>query len=51
MDLIWAKREAIYFCSNGWTGSINLIGLSNSHFSRNRNWSRGGFGGSPNPLA
>jgi hypothetical protein len=27
MDLIWAKREAIYFCGNGWTGSISLIGF------------------------
>jgi hypothetical protein len=27
MDLIWAKGEGIYFCSNGWTGSINLIGF------------------------
>jgi hypothetical protein len=26
MDLIWAKREAIYFCGHGWTGSISLIG-------------------------
>jgi hypothetical protein len=29
MDLIWAKREAIYFCSNDWTGSISLIGFDN----------------------
>ena len=49
MDLIWVNREGIYFCGHGWTGSISLSGLSNSHFSRNRNWSRGGFGGSPNP--
>jgi hypothetical protein len=27
MDLIWAKREAIYFCSDDWTGSISLIGF------------------------
>jgi hypothetical protein len=27
MDLIWAKREGIYFCGNGWTGSISLIGF------------------------
>jgi hypothetical protein len=27
MDLIWAKREGIYFCSDGWTGSISLIGF------------------------
>jgi hypothetical protein len=25
MDLIWVKRETIYFCSNDWTGSISLI--------------------------
>jgi D-alanyl-D-alanine dipeptidase len=25
MDVIWAKREGKYFCSNGWTGSISLI--------------------------
>jgi hypothetical protein len=28
MDLIWAKREAIYFCDDGWTGSISLIGFA-----------------------
>jgi len=27
MEVIWAKREAIYFCGNGWTGSISLIGF------------------------
>jgi hypothetical protein len=27
MDLIWVKREGKYFCSNGWTGSISLIGF------------------------
>ena len=27
MDLIWANREAIYFCAKGWTGSISLIGF------------------------
>jgi len=27
MDLIWAKREGKYFCSNDWTGSISLIGF------------------------
>jgi hypothetical protein len=27
MDLIWAKREAIYFCAKGWTGSISLNGF------------------------
>jgi hypothetical protein len=25
MDLIWAKREAIYFRGDDWTGSIGLI--------------------------
>jgi hypothetical protein len=30
MDLIWAKREAIYFCAKGWTGSISLIGFEKS---------------------
>jgi hypothetical protein len=25
MDLIWVKREAIYFCGKDWTGSINLM--------------------------
>jgi hypothetical protein len=27
MDLIWAKREGIYFCSEDWTGKISLIGF------------------------
>jgi hypothetical protein len=27
MDLIWAKREAIYFCSKDWTCRISLIGF------------------------
>ena len=27
MDLIWAKRETIYFCGDDWTGSISLIGF------------------------
>jgi hypothetical protein len=27
MDLIWAKREGIYFCAKDWTGSISLIGF------------------------
>jgi hypothetical protein len=26
MDLIWVKREGIYLCDEGWTGSISLIG-------------------------
>ena len=29
MKLIWAKREAIYFCGEDWTGSIGLIGFGN----------------------
>jgi hypothetical protein len=36
MKVIWADREAKYFFSNGWTGSIRLNGLDNSHFSRNQ---------------
>jgi hypothetical protein len=36
MDLIWAKREAVYFCSDGWTGSISLSGFENLLFSRNQ---------------
>jgi hypothetical protein len=27
MDVIWAIREGKYFCSNGWTASISLIGF------------------------
>jgi hypothetical protein len=27
MDVIWAEREAIYFCGDDWTGSIGLIGF------------------------
>jgi hypothetical protein len=27
MDLIWAKREGIYFFGEDWTGSISLIEL------------------------
>jgi hypothetical protein len=27
MDLIWAKREGIYFLAKDWTGSIGLIGF------------------------
>jgi hypothetical protein len=36
MDLIWAKREAIYFCSEDWTGSISLIG-----FGKFADWRKG----------
>jgi D-alanyl-D-alanine dipeptidase len=36
MDLICANREAIYFCENGWTGSISLIG-----FEKSAVWCRG----------
>jgi len=38
MDLIWAKREGIYFCSNDWTGSISLIG-----FEKFEVWRKGHF--------
>jgi len=27
MDVIWAKREGIYFWQEDWTGSISLIGF------------------------
>jgi hypothetical protein len=27
MEVIWAKREGIYFCGKDWTGSISLIGF------------------------
>ena len=27
MDLIWARREAIYFCGNDWTVDSALIGF------------------------
>jgi hypothetical protein len=27
IDLIWAKREAIYFFAKDWTDSISLIGF------------------------
>jgi len=37
MDLIWANREAIYFCSNDWTGSISLIGFDKFAVWRKRN--------------
>jgi hypothetical protein len=36
MDVIWVKREAIYFCGNGWTGSISLIGNDKIADWRNR---------------
>jgi hypothetical protein len=36
MDLIWANREGIYFCGNGWTGSIRLIG-----FEKFADWRKG----------
>jgi hypothetical protein len=38
MDVIWAKREGIYFYSEDWTGSISLNGFGNSCFSRNQDW-------------
>jgi hypothetical protein len=25
MDVIWGKREGIYFCRKDWTGSISLM--------------------------
>ncbi len=34
MDLIWAKREAKYFCVQDWTGSISLIGFEKIAFGR-----------------
>jgi hypothetical protein len=39
MDLIWANREAIYFCSKDWTGSISLIG-----FDKFGDWRKAGKG-------
>ena len=27
MDVIWTKREGVYFCGKDWTGSISLIGF------------------------
>jgi hypothetical protein len=42
MDLIWAKREAIYFCANGWTGSISLIGFEKSELWRKGSMSSDG---------
>ena len=36
MELIWAKREAIYFCGEDWTGSISLIG-----FGKFADWRKG----------
>jgi hypothetical protein len=38
MDVIWANREAIYFCREGWTGSISLIG-----FGKFAVWRKGNF--------
>jgi hypothetical protein len=35
MDVIWGKREAIYFCGQDWTGGIALIRLDKSVFFRN----------------
>jgi hypothetical protein len=34
MDLIWAKREAKYFCGKDWTGRNSLIGFDNFAFRR-----------------
>jgi uncharacterized protein (DUF2126 family) len=36
MDLIWARREAIYFSQEDWTGSISMNRFEISHFSRNQ---------------
>jgi hypothetical protein len=38
MDLIWAKREAIYFCSNDWTGSIGLMEFNKFAVWRKGDW-------------
>ena len=35
MPLIWAKREAEYFCAKDWTGQISLIRLDKFDFTRN----------------
>jgi hypothetical protein len=34
MDLIWAKREGVYFGAKGWTGSISLSGFEKFIFWR-----------------
>jgi hypothetical protein len=36
IDLIWVKREAVYFCNPDWTGQIRLIRLNNRRFSVER---------------
>ena len=36
--VIWGNREAEYFCRDGWTAQIALIGLTKSAFSRNAFW-------------
>jgi hypothetical protein len=35
MELIWAKREGIYFCNREWTGQIRLIRLNKLAFCEN----------------
>ena len=35
MDLIWVRREGIYFCKQEWTGQIRLIHLNKSVFCEN----------------
>ena len=32
MDLIWVRREGIYFCKWEWTGQVRLIRLNKSGF-------------------
>jgi hypothetical protein len=40
MDVIWGKREAIYFCGEEWTGSISLNGFEKSAVWRKERTSR-----------
>jgi hypothetical protein len=39
MDLIWGKREGIYFCRGVWTGQITLIWFRKLVFWRSATWS------------
>jgi hypothetical protein len=36
MDLIWGKREGIYFCERDWTGGIRLKPKENFFSARTR---------------
>jgi hypothetical protein len=36
VDLIWGKREGIYFCEGGWTGGIRLKPKENFFSARMR---------------